>query len=165
MTVLGCCGGSAPGQGVLQSALRIELVPAARQFERAEIFVVVLAVVADGLYDPIGPLIVDAKELAVVILQAEEAAYLGIGCRRFDLVDIRLGYGWGLGLQHGVVHPLHKNGPALVALAAVGAEKFPRDQFGQDDPILRVLHRRARRRNAAAIIGIAVAAPGLGGGK
>src|SRR5215472_5720670 len=62
MMMLGRCGGSAPGQWVLQTALRIELVPAARQFQRAEIFVVVLAVIAYGLNDPIGPLIVDTKD-------------------------------------------------------------------------------------------------------
>src|SRR4029077_10694690 len=66
MMMLGRCGGSAPGQWVLQSTLGIKLVPAARQFQRAEIFVVVLAVIAYGLNDPIGPLIVDAKELPVV---------------------------------------------------------------------------------------------------
>src|SRR5215831_7618027 len=93
------CGGSAPGKRVLQAAVRIEVVPAARQRERAEILVVVLAVVADHLDDAVGPVVVDAEELAVVVLEAEEAAHLGVGGRGLGLVDIRLGDAEDFGLQ------------------------------------------------------------------
>src|SRR5260370_40284200 len=45
----------APGQRILQPALGIEVVPAARQLERTEIGVVILAVIADRLEEVIGP--------------------------------------------------------------------------------------------------------------
>src|SRR4029077_8644905 len=112
--------------------------------------------------DPVGPVIVDAEELAEILLEAEEAARLGNLALRLDLIDISLGDAENLAFEHGVVDPFHQDRPALIALPGIGTEELPRDQLWEDHPIIGVLHRRARGRDAAAVIGVAVAAPGFG---
>src|ERR1700693_3976429 len=98
-----------PGQRVLRTAVRVEVVPAARQLQRTEILVVVLAVVADLFHDPVGPLVVDAELLAEGLLETEEATHLGIGRALLDIVDVLLRDAEYLGLQHRHVRPVDQN--------------------------------------------------------
>ena len=133
---------------------------------RAEVGFVHLAVVADVLDDAIGPVVVDAEQLAEVAFQAEEAPRLRVLGRLLHLIDIGLGDAEYLAFEHGVVHPLHQPRPSLVALAGERAERLqPADRLGQEDPVVRLLHGGARRGDRSAVVGVAVAASGIGGGE
>src|ERR1700712_3903742 len=73
-------GRSVPGRQGLQPALVVEAVHAARQPQAlgSESGVVDLAVIADVLDDPLGPLVVDAEQLAEIPLHAEIPAHVWI---------------------------------------------------------------------------------------
>src|SRR5258707_3997858 len=120
-----------------EPSVLVELVPAARQPERlgAKVSVVVLAVIADRLDDLVAPVVGDAHVASEFALDAEKRARLRIGCLGLDLVDVGLGETEHLAFEHGEMDPFHQNGPALVALPHQRAEKFARDQLGQDHPV------------------------------
>src|SRR5690348_10610220 len=72
---------SVPGRRVHQSALRVQIVHAARKAQAAFVAkrrVIDFAVIADVFEDPIGPVVIDTEQLAEITLQAEEAACLRI---------------------------------------------------------------------------------------
>src|SRR5258708_31787257 len=152
---------------VLQPALVPQPVESTRQTEplRAEMLLVDLAVVAGALHRPERPLVVQTDHLAEITFLAQEPAHERVVRGLRHLVGIRLGDAVLLGREQREVKPSGEGGPVLVALAGVDAERLLGNDLVDDVPVLGVLHRRARGGDTAAVIGVAVAAAGLGRGE
>src|SRR5688572_29166258 len=92
---------SADRRRVHQTTLVPEVVQPARQLEcgvRADVALEDLAVVADRLDCPVGPVLVQSEQLAGVLAGPEDALDRGVGAR-LHLVDIRLRDAVLLGLK------------------------------------------------------------------
>src|SRR5713226_7171931 len=129
---------SVPGIRIHQAAVAIEVVEPARQAQplRAERRLVDLAVIAYGLHDLVGEVVLEAEPLAELAFEAEEFLQLRIARRFLHVVDIGLGDAELLRFQHREMRPLHDVGPAVVALSCMRAERLPRQYLGEEDPIV-----------------------------
>src|SRR5476649_227006 len=104
-----------------RAALGPERIDAAAELERralAEIALEALAVIADLLDDVVGPLLVEAEDLAVAVDHAQEALHVEVG-RRQRVIDGRLVDAALLRLEHGVLGPAHHVEPSRIAVTNV----------------------------------------------
>src|SRR5678816_4150247 len=124
---------SADRRGVLQAALRPELVHAAVDLEqrvRTDMLVVALAVVTDLLDDVVDPLLVDPERLAHARRDAEDALDRRILALQ-HLVDVLRRDAVLLGLDLGEQAPAHDVGELVVAVAHRGSERLLGDDLRQ----------------------------------
>lgn len=125
---------------VLQAALDSNGILAAFDFQPralAKVSLEALAIVADVLDNANDPVSREPDGLTEFALGAEKSLGLGI-ILVFHPFDVRLGHAEFLGIQHGVVGPADDVAPVIVAVANGRAERLLRDDFRQNDVVVRV---------------------------
>src|SRR5688572_871372 len=126
-------------RGVHEAALAPQAVRAARQLQRrlgSHVALEDLAVVAHRLDRAIGPVLVEAEQLAGVFTGAEDALHHRILALGFHLVDVGLRDAVFLGLDQREHHPLGDSEELIIAAAHGRAERLLGDQLGQDHVVL-----------------------------
>src|SRR5262249_42555459 len=143
LRVTGACRPSADRRRVHDAALVPERIEASLQAQwrlRPKIALEHIAVIAHLLHDLIGPIGLEAEQLAHIVLlfYTEQAAYAGVR-RALHLVDIGLADAVLLRFDHRVERPLHDGEEVRIAAAHRRAEWLLRNQLRKDDIVVRVL--------------------------
>src|SRR5262249_31594601 len=131
---------SAHRRRVLDAALGPEPVDAAADAElraRSYIALEYFAVVADLLDDAHHPVLGQAKLLAEIALDAQEAPDLGL-VRLQCFVDVLGGYAELLGIDHDIERPFDDIEPLIVAMAHQRPERLLGNDLGQDDVVVSI---------------------------
>ena len=113
----------------------------------AEVALIDLGIVADGLDRAERPVVIEAEHLAEAALGAGEAAHVGL-LRGQRLVDVRRRDAEFLRVDQREVHPFHDVEPGEVIGARHRSERLLRDHVGQDDGVGRAWRASAVRRRA-----------------
>src|SRR3954468_1633271 len=149
----------------LQSAFVPQRVQAARDLQwRAlpDVAFERLAVIADLLDDAIGPVVWQTERFAMLALAAEQPLDVRV-VGFLLLVDVGLGDAELLGIDHGVMGPLHDVEPLVVAVAHGRSERLLGDDFWQDDVVIDLGEPEPLAGKAGGVGGVGVAAAGVVG--